>query len=215
MFNDAIQQCADIGSGIVPVITHPTALTRTIKCREVKLLFGSLQVEEKLKHMLVNFIRTAVGLIDLIDNHDWFKTEVKGFLQNEACLRHRSLECIYQENNAVSHIEYALYLATEIGVTGRIDNVNLRVFIADGYVLGKNSNASLALQVIIIEDKITCFLVFPEKLSLVEHFVYQGCLPVVNVSDNGNISNVLHTNFWSRKGTEKTGAKSFWRRNSC
>src|SRR5205823_2848798 len=95
---------------------------------------------------------------------------------------------------------------SEIGVAGRIDNINFYAFILDGYVLGKNSDAALPLQVIIVEDKVSGMLVVTEKASLMEHLIHQCSFSMVNVRNNGYISDVVHKIF-SCSIPRKRGAK--------
>ena len=65
--------------------------------------------------------------------------------------------------------------------------------VIDGYVFRKNGYTSFTLQVVVIQNQFTVGLVVAEQVSRQHHLVHQSCFSVVNVSNNGNVSNVLHT----------------------
>ena len=54
---------------------------------------------------------------------------------------------------AVGHLEDALDLAAEVGVAGRVDDVDLDVAELEGDVLGQDGDAALAFQVVGVEDQ--------------------------------------------------------------
>ena len=76
-------------------------------------------------------------------------------------------------------------------MAGGIDDVDFRVVIVHGGVLGQDGNAALALQIVGVHHAVCNLLVLAENAALLEHFVYQGGLAVVNVGNNGNISQFL------------------------
>ncbi len=57
-----------------------------------------------------------------------FKPCLSALPKNEFCLWHRAFGGIGQQNNAVRHMQHALHLTAEIGVTGGINNVDPRIF---------------------------------------------------------------------------------------
>ena len=52
-----------------------------------------------------------------------------------------------QQQHAVDHRQHALDLAAEVGVAGRVDDVDLVVLVVDGGVLRQDGDAALALEV--------------------------------------------------------------------
>ena len=70
----------------------------------------------------------------------------------------------------------------------RVDDIDLHIAILNGGVLGQNGDAALPLQVAGVHDPVLDFLVFPESAALLEHLVHEGGLAVVNVGDDGDIS---------------------------
>jgi hypothetical protein len=80
----------------------------------------------------------------------------KAFLRHEARLRHRAFGGIDEKEHAVGHRQHALNLAAEIRVTGRVDQVDLRLLPRgvgedDGAVLRQDRDAAFAFQRIGIE----------------------------------------------------------------
>ena len=77
---------------------------------------------------------------------------LQGFLQNETCLRHRSLEGINEQEDAVGHVEHTLHFTSEIGVPRGVDDVDFDAFVVDAHVFGEDGDATLTLQVVVIKD---------------------------------------------------------------
>ena len=75
-----------------------------------------------------------------------------------------------------------------------IDNVDLGVAIADGGVFSKDRDAALTLEVVRIHNAVDDLLIFAVHAALLEHFVDEGGLAVVDVGDDGYIAKffILH-----------------------
>ena len=110
-------------------------------------------------------------------------------LQDEARLRQRPFARVDQEHRAVHHVEAALDLAAEIGVARRVHDVDLDRPVADGGVLGHDRDAALAFEVQRIHDALHDLLVVAEGAGLPEHAVDERRLAVVDVGDDGDVSN--------------------------
>ena len=67
----------------------------------------------------------------------------------------------------------------------------LIVAVVDGDVLGQDRDAALALQIVGVEDPLALELRGPELPRLAEHRVDQRRLAVVNVGDDGHVSDVV------------------------
>ena len=130
--------------------------------------------------------------IAIIAHVDHGKTTLQSLLQHETCLRHGTFESIDKQDTSVSHVEHALYLTTKVRVTRSIDDIDFRALIVDRHILGEDRYTSLTLQVIVIEYQLPTVLVLAKQVSGEHHLVYQRCLAVVDVRNNGNVSDVLH-----------------------
>ena len=159
--------------------------------RGIKLLLGRVEVEQKLQDLVHDLVDAGVGAVDLVHDHDDAVAELEGLLQHEAGLGHRALSRVHEQNDAVDHLEDALDLAAEVGVARRVDDVDLVVFIMYRRILRKDRNAALALDVAGVHDAVDDGLIFTVDAALLEHFVDEGRLAVVDVGDDGDISDFL------------------------
>jgi len=78
---------------------------------------------------------------------DCGQTRLQSFAQDESRLRQAPFGGIDQEHDAVNHLQNALDLATEVGVAGRIDDIDFVIAVTDGRVFGHNRDAALTLQI--------------------------------------------------------------------
>ena len=99
-----------------------------------------------------HFVRPGVGPIDLVDDHDRPQPALEGLRQHEPRLRHGPLGRIDQHQRPVGHAQHAFHLAAEIGVAGRVDDVDLHALVGDGDILGQDRDAALAFQIVGVED---------------------------------------------------------------
>ena len=110
--------------------------------------------------------------------------------EHEPRLRHRPFGRVDQHQRPVGHPQHALDLAAEVGVAGRVDEVDLHALVVDGDVLGQDRDAALALQVVGVEDAIADELAGAELAALAQQAIDQRGLAVVDVGDDGDITNV-------------------------
>ena len=135
--------------------------------------------------------------VDLVDDHDGPVAQLQGLPQHEAGLRHGAFGGIDQQQHAVHHVQHALHLAAEVGVAGRVHDVDLDGAVADGRVLRQDRDAALALQIVRVHHPFGHVLVVAENFGLLEHRVDQCGLAVVDVRDNGDVADTFlldHTN---------------------
>jgi len=139
-------------------------------------------------------VDALVGAVDLVDDDDDAVTQLQRAGEDEARLRHGALSGVDEQDNAVDHLEDTLDLAAEVGVARGIDNVDLGVAIADGGVFGEDRDAALTLEVVRIHNAVDDLLIFAVHAALLEHFVDEGGLAVVDVGDDGYIAKffILH-----------------------
>ena len=126
-------------------------------------------------------------LID--EDHRQFRLE--RLAQHEARLRQRPLGGVDQEQDAVDHRQPALDLAAEIGVAGGVDDVELDAAVVDRGVLGEDRDPLLALEVHRVHHPLGDVLALAEGAGLPQHLVDQGRLAVVDVGDDGDVSEVV------------------------
>ena len=88
-------------------------------------------------------------------------------------------------------------------MAGCVDDVDLRVLPSHRSILGENRDAAFTLEWIRVEHALHDDLIFSERARLAEHLVYQRCLSVIDVRDDGNVSDflrVLHSKQAIRTG---------------
>ena len=138
-------------------------------------------------------MHALVRAVNLVDHDDDAVSQLQRAGEDEAGLRHGTLRGVHQQDDAVDHLEHPLHLAAEVGVARGVDDVDLGVAIGDGGVLGENGDAPLALKVAGVHDPLHDLLVLPVDAALLQHRVHQRSLTVVDVGDNGHISQVVLT----------------------
>ncbi len=74
----------------------------------------------------------------------------------------------------------------------RVDNVDFYIFIANGYVLGRDRDPALALEVVVVQYQVVEFLVLAKQLGSVDNLVNQRGFAVVDVGNDGDVANGLH-----------------------
>ena len=159
--------------------------------RSVELFIGSIQLEQKLQYLIAYLVETSIGAVYLVYHNDDGMTEFKRTLKHKARLRHGSLCRVNEKNNAVYHFQYAFNLAAEIRVSGCVDYVYLHAVIVNGCVLCEYCDAAFALQSVGVHNALLCRLIFSVNAALTEHFIYERCLAVVDMSNYRHISKVI------------------------
>jgi hypothetical protein len=129
-----------------------------------------------------------VGLVDLVDGDDGLQSHLQRLRHDEFGLRHRPFGGVHQHDGAVHHIEDALHLAAEIGMAGRVDDVDPRIVPEQRRHFRKDGDAALALQVVRIHGALGDALIVAKGAGLAQQYVDQGGLAVIDVGNDGNVS---------------------------
>ena len=156
--------------------------------RGVQLLIGGTEIQHQLQHLIHHLVQAGVGPVHFIDHNDNGEVLCQRLFQHEAGLGHGAFGSVHQQQYAVHHLQHALHLAAEIGMAGGIYYVDLHAVIGGGGVLRQNGDAALPFQVAGVHHTVLHHLVIPEGAALLEHFIDQRGLAVVNVGNNGYIS---------------------------
>ncbi len=156
--------------------------------RKIDLRIVGTEHHEQIEDHVDNLHGTCGRLVDFIDDDNWFYPQLKGLFQNKFCLRHGAFLRVDKEQNAVDCPEDTLHLGAEVGVSRRIDDVDLAVLVFDRRVLGVNRDPALALLIVAVHHEFPHVLMRRECTALCEEGIDERCLPVVDVRDNGDIT---------------------------
>jgi hypothetical protein len=159
--------------------------------REVDLLLVGAQVEEQLVDLVHHLRHARVGAVDLVHHEHHGQAALEGLAQHEARLWQGPFGGVDQQQHAIHHVEAALDLAAEVGVTRRVDDVDGQVAALHRRVLGEDRDALLALEVAGVHDARLNVLVLAEGAALPEHGVDEGGLAVVHMGHDRHVSEVI------------------------
>ena len=132
----------------------------------------------------------AIGAIDLVDRQDHGQIATERLAQHEPGLWQRSLGGVDEQHDAVDHREGSLHLTAEVGVAGRVDDVERHAVPHQGRVLGEDGDALLAFEIHRVEHPLGHFLVGAEDAGLLQQRVDQGGLPMIDVGDDRQVAQV-------------------------
>ena len=122
---------------VVQVADDPALEGRAVEHGEVGLIVGGAQFEEEVEGLVEGAVRVGVGPVDLVDDHDGAQAQAQRPHEHVAGLRHGALVGVDQQQHRVDHGEHPLHLAGEVGVAGRVDDVDEVAAPLHGAVLGR------------------------------------------------------------------------------
>ena len=192
VLENGIEKGLEIGALHLGRIARGAVAAGAEEHRGIKLLVGGVQVHEKLQDLIHHLVDALVGPVDLVEHHDNAVAKLQGAAQDEAGLGHGALRRVHQQDDAVDHFEDTLHLAAKVGVARGVNDIDLGVAVPDGGVLGHDGDAALALQIPRVHDPVHDLLVVPVDTGLLEHFIDQRGLAVVDMGDNGDVSELIH-----------------------
>ncbi len=112
--------------------------------------------------------------------------------QDKARLGHRPVVGVNDQQDPVDHLEDAFDFTAEIGVSGRVDNIDARIAVADGGVFRQDGDTALALQVVGVHDLADHLFVVPKHAALPKQGVDDRGLAVVDMGDDRNVAQLVH-----------------------
>ena len=188
MRDDGVKQRPQILARHVEVRARRPGAGAGVEHRKLDLFFGGIQVDEQIVDLVEHRLCARVGPIDLVDHDHRHQAAGERLAQHEPGLRQRAFRSVHQEHDAVHHHERPLDLPAEIGVAGRVDDVDQHVVVVHGRVLGEDGDAPLAFEVVAVHHALDDTLVGAEDPALMEHRVDQRGLAVVDVRDDGDVA---------------------------
>ena len=124
--DDGVEQGREVARADVVGEPGIAGAAAGVEGREIELLVAGVEVEEQLEDFVEDFGRARVGAVDLVDDDDRAQAERERLAGDELGLRHRPFGGVDQQDHAVDHRQDALDLGAEIGVAGRVDDVDVQ-----------------------------------------------------------------------------------------
>ena len=137
-------------------------------------------------------MRPRVFAIDLVDHDDRLGPVLERLAQNETGLRLRAIMRIDDEQNAIDHLHDALHFAAEIGVAGRVHDVDAVSVPLKGGVLRADRDPFFALEIHRVHHPLFHLLVGAEGAGLAQELIDERGLAVIDVRNNGDVTNLVH-----------------------
>ena len=135
---------------------------------------------------------SLVRTVNLIQDNDYPMPEFQRAAQYKTGLGHGTLRGVNQQDNTIDHLQNTLNLAAEVGMARRVHNIDFGIPIIYSSILGHDRDTALTFQVIGVHDAFNNFLVFTVHARLLQHFVHQRRFAVVDMRNNGYISQLIH-----------------------
>jgi hypothetical protein len=187
---DTLEQRRQILALVFQIGDGPAVAARRIENVEIELVVVGFEREEKIVDAFQRLVRLGVLTVDLVDDDDRLEAELQSLRQNEFRLRHDRFRRIHQQHHAIDHRQDALHLAAEIGVAGRVHDVDAVVVPIDAGAFGQNGDAALAFQIVGIHRALFHVLIVADGAGLFQQLVHQRRFAVVDVGNNGDVANI-------------------------
>ena len=192
---DLLQHQVEQGGEVTPfdpfLERRPAVLGVGVDDREVDLFGVGVELDEELVDLVDDLGDASVRAVDLVDDEDHRQLRLQRLAQDEARLGEGPLGGVDQEQDPVDHGQAPLDLAAEVGVPGRVDDVELYARVVDRGVLGEDRDPLLALEVHRVHHPLGDVLPLAEGAGLPQHLVDQGRLAVVDVGDDRDVPQVV------------------------
>ena len=190
VLEDGVKQRLEAWAEFISLQAGTAVQPNGVDDRKLGLLVAGTQVDKQVKRPVYHMVWPGGRAVYLVHHDDGLEPFLQRLAQHKARLRHGAFDSVHQQQHAIHHVHDAFDLAAKVGVTGSVDNVDRDALVLDTGVLGQDRDAALAFQVVGVHHALNHELILAEHLGLAQHAVYQGCLTMIDVSDDGDIANV-------------------------
>jgi hypothetical protein len=157
--------------------------------REIELAIAGAELVEQFEGLVDDPVGARARTVDLVHHDDGIEAERQRLARDEARLRHRAFDRVDHQQHRVDHREDAFHFAAKVGVPGGVDNIDARAAVLDGAVLREDRDATFLFDVVRVHHPLGDFLVRGESAGLAQQAVHQGGLAMVDVRNDGDVSN--------------------------
>jgi hypothetical protein len=192
VLEDGVEEGLEVLHGRLVVDPGDARLRRGVDDGEVELGLVGSELHEQIEDLVDHRVGPLLGPVDLVHHQDGAEPVGQRLLEHEAGLGHHALDGVDQQQDAIHHAEHPLHLSPEVGVAGRVHELDPRPLPLDGGGLGEDGDATLPLEVLAVEGALGHGLMGPEHAREAEHAVDQGRLAVVDVGDDGEVAQRGH-----------------------
>jgi hypothetical protein len=168
---DLLHERTEINTGHLEIHRGRPGARIGVHDGKIELMIGTADVDEEREDFVEHLHGTRVFAVDLVDDGDDRQILLERFSQHEAGLRQRAFCGVDEQQHAVDHLQHAFDLAAEIGVPGRIDDVDLGLAPENPGVLREDRYAALAFDRIHVHDALALSGGVAKDTGLAEHAV--------------------------------------------
>ncbi|SBT08688.1 hypothetical protein ACCAA_600035 [Candidatus Accumulibacter aalborgensis] len=188
MLEDGVEHRPHVRRGLGQVECRIAVDRRRVDHREIELLVIGTEFVEQVESVIDDPVRPGTVAVDLVHHDDRLQTEGQRLLGDEARLRHRPFNGIDQQQDAIDHRQHSFHFAAEVGVPRRVDDVDMHAQIVYRQILGQDRDPALFLEVVRVHHPFGDVLVGRESAGLDQQLVDQGGLAVVDVGNDGDVT---------------------------
>jgi len=153
-------------AGTVHFAVGETHLGGSIEEGGVELVFVGVEVEEELEHFVMHPVGARGLAVDFVDHANGLEASFERLAEHPAGLGLRTTDGIGEQEHAVHHLHDTLHFGAEVGVAGRVHDVNRisnavsRVEPFHGEILRLDGDAFFAFKVHGVHGALFNLLVF-------------------------------------------------------
>ena len=190
-FDDGAEQRFQVVAFVIHGQLGNALLGGGIDHREIQLVVVGVQFDEQVQDFVHHFFHPLIRTVDFVDDHHRFQMMFQGFPQYVFGLGHGAFISVYQQQYAVHHVQHPFHFAAEVSMARSVQDVDLAAIVHNGSILGQDGDPTFSFLIVGVHDPFLHLLVGPEYTALLQHGIHQGSLTVVDVSDDGNVTQII------------------------
>ena len=132
LIDDRLKERLHVGAALVVVVGGVAIACGGIDDGEIKLFFVGSQLDEQIEHLVHDLLGSGSRTVDLVEDDQRLFAECQRLFEHKARLRHAALKRIDQQHDAVNKLQNTLHLAAEVGVSGRVYDVDFDIVVHNG-----------------------------------------------------------------------------------
>ena len=189
-FEHEVEEGADVTAFFGGIVCGVAFAGAGVDVGEVKGGVVSAEFDEEVEGLGENFVGAAVGPVDFVDYDEQCEAALECFLEDEASLGAGAFEGVDEQQGTVCHFEDSFDFTAEVRVSGGVDDIDADAVPHHGDVFGEDGDAAFAFEVVGIQQTGLHLLVFSKDAALFDEAVDQRGFAVVDVSDDGDITDI-------------------------